>query len=161
MRHLSLAHQLLFTDGGCADFATAYQAAHGGEVCVLWCADPRQFEAHDWPPSVPLALHAFVRRGDGTAVDAEGVRSLRALLTGFGVKRGYAHRVERGVSPDGLVAAFGQPDAGREALAASLIREHGWDAGVPAFDGALAKNFAEARRLLREMRDSRQADLSM
>lgn len=151
MPHLPLADQLLYTSGACASFALAARDAFGGELRMLWAADERQFRAHEWPPDVPLCLHVFLEMPDGRVLDAEGMRDPKSLLRAFGVKRGYAFRLDETVTPDDVAAQFPQtPDTVLNA--ARALRHGGWRAlgDVPDVSGPspLAAQWSQAKKEL-------------
>jgi hypothetical protein len=143
-RPLPLADQYAFTAGGCASFARAAQPLLGGTIGLLHAKDPRHTDAHDHPRDVPMYVHVVVVTEDGHAIDAEGRRSIREMARAFGVKRGYDYAIV--TDPAVLREEFPNVDADRIAKAADLIREHGWEAGVPEADGRLIANWTQAIR---------------
>ena len=143
-RHLPLADQYAFTAGGCAAFARAARPLLGGTIGLLQAKDPRHLDAHDHPRDVPLYVHVVVITEDGHAIDAEGRRPIREMARAFGVKRGYDYAIVT----DPAVLAEEFPAAGGSGIeeAAALIREHGWESGVPEADGRLLANWTQAIR---------------
>ena len=135
--------QLAYTDGQCALFVLAAHPLVGGVPTRLVAADPRHLETLGSPPDEPYDVHVFLHHADGTATDAEGRRPLALLLRDFGVRRGYAYRLET----EAAVEAFGSPDPALVAALNRRLRELGWADGAPEPDRALhtAKGFRAAR----------------
>lgn len=151
-RALPLLAQYDYTAGGCAPFARAALTLLGGTPALLYALEPEQFEQHDHPRDIPLCLHAFALTKEGLAIDAEGIRPVRELARGFGVREGWSYRIAEGQAA--LDAAFPDhhPDVVAEATA--LMEEHGWRHGVPQADESLRRHWREVR-VMREERAGR------
>jgi hypothetical protein len=143
-RPLSLADQYVFTAGGCASFARAAQPLLGGTIGLLHAKDARHLDAHDHPRDVPMYVHVVVVTEDGYAIDAEGRRPIREMARAFGVKRGYEYAIV--TDPAVFREEFPTVHADAVGRAAALIREHGWEGGVPEADGSLPANWTQAIR---------------
>lgn len=140
-RPLPILAQYDYTAGGCATFARAAIDLLGGRPALLFAVEPEQFEEHDHPRDLPLCIHAFVLTEDGLAVDAEGIRPVRDLARGFGVREGWRYRIEEGEAA--LAGEFPDRHPEREAVARALIEESGWRGGVPAADESLRRRWRE------------------
>ncbi len=90
---LSPVEQLVFTNGACDIFLAAVEQLVPGKCMVLRATDPRHLRLHDWPEDEPLELHVFLQLPSGDVLDAEGTRSLDALLKGFGVRQGWKYQI--------------------------------------------------------------------
>lgn len=147
---LPLISQLDYTDGLCAPFALAARDLLGGEIHLLYATDPRHLRQHDWPPGMPLCLHAFLALEDGTVVDAEGLRDPEEMRRSFGVRRGWSYEVFRDPQGERLAREFSRSLSGAQVDAArSILVAHGWERGAPRATGELAARFKEARLLQR------------
>lgn len=160
MRSLPLEDQFDYTNGGCSIFAIAAQRRFGGQLVMLWCADPRQFERHDWPQDVPLCLHVFVRAEDGSAIDAEGRRPQEDLLKAFGVRRGWKYRLED-VDAAAVAGHFkmkGNPEH-HFADVLELLDQHQWIDRAPAANGELARSWHRAGQLSQQRLNSKEHEM--
>ena len=154
-RHLPLPDQLRYTSGDCAPFALAARSVFGGRIALLWASDQRTFEVHDWPPAVPLCLHAYLRMDDGRVLDAEGLREESGMLRGFGLVAEHEREITCSDGPDDLLKEF--PSAPESVIdAARTIRHAGWltiadvpetcDPPLLSLNWKLARTESEARR---------------
>lgn len=139
---LTLPEQYVYTSGACQIFIAAAQRVVGGVPTVIVATDERQLEAHGYPTDEPLDLHIALKMDDGTFVDAEGRRSLDALLDAFGVEEDYSYDIK----DDAALDALGKPK--RPELVDALekrLRELGWEEGAPPASGDL-----QDRKLFRQ-----------
>jgi hypothetical protein len=145
--YLPLHEQLTYTDGHCETFSVALLERYGPALRAveLIVTDPRYAERLDYPADSSIAVHVFCLDSAGMAIDAEGRRTVKELMKGFGIGAGYRHEIA-----DKLPAAE-QSDGEWDALthARALLDSHGWPdqmEQIPMADGRLGRNFRRARQ---------------
>jgi hypothetical protein len=134
---LSLVEQYAYTSGACSEFVVAAQRVVGGVPTILVATEPQQLQAHGHPEDEPLELHIFLTLPDGSAVDAEGLRSRTALAEDFGVLPEWDYGTVEDADPQ----AFSKTDPALVDRIEARLRALGWGEGVvPVADHRLSGN---------------------